>query len=57
VVAGNGSLALRQALLHVMFGKRDDGQYRAQVDRKNEKGVEHLLGWHGEIEDMTWRVR
>ena len=48
-------------LLHVMFGKREDGQYRAQVDRKNEKGVEHLLGWHGEIEgaddDMTWRVR
>jgi hypothetical protein len=24
-------------LLHVMFGKRDDGQYRAQVDRKNER--------------------
>jgi hypothetical protein len=28
-------------LLHVMFRKREDGQYRAQVDRKNEKGVEH----------------
>jgi hypothetical protein len=24
-------------LLHVIFGKREDGRYRAQVDRKNEK--------------------
>jgi hypothetical protein len=46
---------------HVMFGKREDGQYRAQVDRKNEKGVERLLGWHREIEgadeEMIWWVR
>jgi hypothetical protein len=46
---------------HVMFGKREDGQYRAQVDRKNERGVEHLLEWHGENEgadeEMIWRVR
>ena len=49
-------------LLHVMFGKRDDGQYRAQVDRqKDGSRAEHLLWWHGDVEEekgnMKWRAR
>jgi hypothetical protein len=49
-------------VVHVMFAKRDDGQFHAQVDRrdKNER-VEHLLAWRGTLEtsngESIWRAR
>ncbi len=43
-------------VLHVMFdifGRRDDLQYRAQVDRLRHDGqhVDHLFAWHGTLEE------